>query len=46
MTWANVLKFVLKNWKEILVVLSLSLVSLKMRMDYNALHEAYEISKE
>ena len=46
MTWANVLKFVLKNWKEILVVLSLSLVSLKMRMDYNALHEAYEMSKE
>jgi len=46
MTWAKVLQFALRNWKEILVVLSLSLVSLKMRMDYNALHKAYEISKE
>ena len=46
MTWAKVLQFALKNWREILVVLSLSLVSIKMRMDYNALHKAYEISKE
>ena len=46
MTWARVLQFCLKNWKEIAVVLSLSLVSIKMRMDYNALHKAYEISKE
>ena len=46
MTWAKVLQFALKNWREILVILSLSLVSIKMRMDYNALHKAYEISKE
>jgi hypothetical protein len=46
MTWAKVLQFALRNWKEIAVILSLSLVSIKMRMDYNALHKAYEISKE
>jgi len=46
MSWAKVLQFAFKNWKEIAVVLSLSLVSIKMRMDYNALHKAYEISKE
>jgi len=46
MKWASVLQFALKNWREILVVLSLSLVSIKMRMDYNALHKAYEISKQ
>ena len=46
MNWKVILQFALKNWKEIAVVLSLSLVSIKMRMDYNALHKAYEISKE
>ena len=46
MSWAKVLQFVLKNWRELLVILSLSLVSLKMRLDYNALNKAYEISKQ
>ena len=46
MTWAKVLQFSLKNWKEIVVVLSLLLVTLKTHMDYRALHNAYEISKE
>jgi len=46
MSWAKVLQFALKNWREILVIFSLSLVSLKMRMDYNALNKAYEISKQ
>ena len=42
---AKILAFALKYWKEILVVLSLSLVTLKTRMDYNALNKAYEISQ-
>jgi tetratricopeptide (TPR) repeat protein len=46
MSWAKVLQFVLKNWRELLVIFSLSLVSLKMRLDYNALNKAYEISKQ
>ena len=46
MNWSAVLKFALKNWKELLVIASLSLVALKSRMDYNALRKAYEISKE
>ena len=46
MSWAKVLQFALKNWREILVIFSLSLVSLKMRMDYNALNKAYEISRQ
>ena len=46
MTWAKVLQFCLKNWKEILVVVSLLAVSIKTQMDYRALNEAYEISKE
>jgi len=46
MSWAKVLQFALKNWRELLVIFSLSLVSLKMRLDYNALNKAYEISKQ
>ena len=46
MNWSTILKFVLKNWKEILVVLSLLAVSIKTRMDYRALNKAYEISKQ
>jgi len=45
-SWPTILKFVLKNWKEILVVLSLLAVSIKTRLDYRALHKAYEISQE
>jgi molecular chaperone GrpE (heat shock protein) len=44
--WSVILKFASKNWKEILVVLSLLAVSIKTRMDYRALNKAYEISKE
>jgi len=44
--WSAILKFALKNWKELLVIASLSLVALKSRMDYSALRKAYEISKE
>lgn len=46
MSWTTILKFALKNWKEILVVLSLLAVSIKTRMDYRALNKAYEISKQ
>ena len=46
MTWAKVLQFCLKNWKEILVVVSLLAVSIKTQMDYRALNKAYDISIE
>ncbi len=46
MSWANLLQFLFKNWKEILVVVSLLAVSLKTHMDYRALNKAYQISKE
>ena len=46
MTRAKVLQFCLKNWKEILVVVSLLAVSVKTRMDYRALNKAYEISQQ
>lgn len=42
----QILEFALKNWRELLVIFCLSLVSVKMRMDYNALNKAYEISKQ
>mgnify|MGYP001336159416 CR=1 FL=1 len=44
MNWAQILKFCINNWKELLVVFSLCLVALKSRMDYNSLRNAYEIS--
>ncbi len=46
MSWSKILQFALKNWKEILVVVSLLAVSIKTQMDYRALNKAYEISKE
>lgn len=46
MNWSIILKFASKNWKEILVVVSLLAVSVKTRMDYRALNKAYEISKQ
>ena len=46
MNWAKVLQFSLKHWKEIAVVLSLLAVTIKTRLDYQALHKAYEISKQ
>lgn len=46
MNWAKVLQFGLKHWKEIVVILSLLMVTLKTHMDYRALHKAYEISKQ
>ena len=46
MSWAKVLQFALKHWKEIAVVISLLAVSIKTRLDYRALNKAYEISQE
>lgn len=43
---AKLLQFALRNWKEILVILSLSVVTLKTRIDHNALNKAYEISQQ
>jgi len=44
--WAKILQFLLKHWKEIAVIVSFLAVSIKTRMDYNALNKAYEISQE
>ncbi len=46
MTWAKVLQFGLKNWREIIVVACLSLVAIKTQLDYRALNKAYEISRQ
>ena len=42
----KILELALKNWKEILIIFSLSLVVLKTHMDYRALNKAYETSKQ
>tara|TARA_Y100001972_G_C7541025_1_gene272219 strand:+ start:45 stop:428 length:384 start_codon:yes stop_codon:yes gene_type:complete len=42
----KLLQFAINNWRELLVIACLCLVTIKMRMDYNALNKAYEISKE
>lgn len=42
----KILEFALKNWKEITIIISLLAVTVKTRMDYNALNKAYEISKQ
>lgn len=42
----KILEFAFKNWKEILIIFSLSLVVLKTHMDYRALNKAYETSKQ
>jgi plasmid maintenance system antidote protein VapI len=42
----KILELALKNWKEILIIFSLSLVVLKTHMDYRALNKAYEVSKQ
>lgn len=43
---AKLLQFALRNWKEIIVILSLSMVTLKTRIDHRALSKAYEISQQ
>jgi translation initiation factor 2 beta subunit (eIF-2beta)/eIF-5 len=43
--WAKAIIFAKNNWKGILIIVSLALVSIKTRMDYNALNRAYEISQ-
>jgi LPS sulfotransferase NodH len=42
----KLLQLILKNWKELLVIVSLSLVAVKTQMDYRALNDAYEKSRE
>tara|TARA_R110000772_G_scaffold68531_1_gene151816 strand:+ start:587 stop:970 length:384 start_codon:yes stop_codon:yes gene_type:complete len=46
MTWAKALQFGLKNWREIVVIVCLSLTVIKTQMDYRALNKAYEISRQ
>tara|TARA_R100000152_G_C6746967_1_gene170525 strand:- start:185 stop:568 length:384 start_codon:yes stop_codon:yes gene_type:complete len=45
-SWTKIIQFSLKNWKEILIVVSLLSVAIKSHMDYRALNKAYETSKE
>tara|TARA_B100001250_G_scaffold40053_1_gene31810 strand:- start:377 stop:760 length:384 start_codon:yes stop_codon:yes gene_type:complete len=42
----KIAQLVLKNWKELAVILCLAIVSIKTRMDFNALNKAYETSRE
>lgn len=46
MNWVKVSTFAIKYWRELLVIMSLSLVVLKTQMDYHALNKAYETSRE
>ena len=46
MNWLSAGRFLLKHWREAVVIVSLLGVLLKTRMDYNALNKAYEISQE
>ena len=46
MSWSKIVQFGLKNWKEILIVVSLLSVAVKSHMDYRALNKAYETSRE
>ena len=43
--WSKIALLAKNNWKEIAVIVCLSIVSLKTRMDYNALNSAYEASQ-
>ena len=46
MNWVKISTFAIKYWRELLVIVSLSLVALKTQMDYRALNKAYETSRE
>ena len=42
----KIAQLLLKNWKELAVILCLAIVSIKTRMDFNALNKAYETSRQ
>jgi predicted negative regulator of RcsB-dependent stress response len=42
----QILEFVLKNWKAILIVLLLVVVAMKSRRDYQLMQKAYETQAE
>jgi len=44
--WPKISAFLIKYWREIFVVVSMSLVVLKTQMDYRALNKAYETSRQ
>lgn len=46
MNWSKISAFLIKYWREIFVVVSMSLVVLKTQMDYRALNKAYETSRQ
>ena len=46
MNWSTAIKFGLKYWRELLVVVSLLAVIIKTQLDYRALNKAYEISQQ
>ena len=41
----KILQFALKNWRELLIILCLSLVVIKTQIDHRALNKAYETSR-
>jgi len=43
---AKILDFILKNWKAILIILLLVVLSLKNQRDYNLMQKAYETQNE
>lgn len=46
MNWPKISAFLIKYWREIFVIVSMSLVVLKTQMDYRALNKAYETSRQ
>jgi predicted negative regulator of RcsB-dependent stress response len=42
----QILQFVLKNWKAILIVILLVVVAMKNRRDYNLMQKAYETQSQ
>ena len=46
MTAKVVINFLLKYWREVIVVVSLLGVLIKTQLDYRALNKAYEISQQ
>ena len=46
MSWATVVRFGLKHWRELIVMGSLLAVIIKTQLDYRALNKAYEISQQ
>ena len=42
----KIIGFILKNWKELVIILCLSTMAFKTHMDYRTLSKAYEVSNQ